>query len=36
MDFETGQGKVFPDFTFGSQAAEVEVDERRARSRCWP
>jgi CO/xanthine dehydrogenase Mo-binding subunit len=27
MDFETGQGKVFPDFTFGSQAAEVEVDE---------
>jgi CO/xanthine dehydrogenase Mo-binding subunit len=27
MDFETGQGKVFPDFTFGSQAFEVEVDE---------
>jgi CO/xanthine dehydrogenase Mo-binding subunit len=27
MDFETGQGKVFPDFTFGSQAAEIEVDE---------
>src|SRR5439155_20292045 len=27
MDFETGQGKVFPDFTFGAQAAEVEVDE---------
>jgi CO/xanthine dehydrogenase Mo-binding subunit len=27
MDFETGQGKVFPDFTFGSQAALVEVDE---------
>jgi CO/xanthine dehydrogenase Mo-binding subunit len=27
MDFETGQGKVFPDFTFGSQAVEVEVDE---------
>jgi CO/xanthine dehydrogenase Mo-binding subunit len=26
MDFETGQGKVFPDFTFGSQAVEVEVD----------
>ncbi len=26
MDFETGQGKVFPDFTFGSQAAEIEVD----------
>jgi CO/xanthine dehydrogenase Mo-binding subunit len=27
MDFETGQGKVFPDFTFGTQAVEVEVDE---------
>ncbi len=27
MDFETGQGRVFPDFTFGSQAVEVEVDE---------
>jgi len=27
MDFETGQGKVFPDFTFGAQAVEVEVDE---------
>jgi CO/xanthine dehydrogenase Mo-binding subunit len=27
MDFETGQGKVFPDFTFGAQAADVEVDE---------
>ena len=27
MDFETGQGKVFPDFTFGSQTADVEVDE---------
>ena len=27
MDFETGQGKVFPDFTFGSQAVDVEVDE---------
>jgi CO/xanthine dehydrogenase Mo-binding subunit len=27
MDFETGQGKVFPDLTFGSQAADVEVDE---------
>lgn len=26
MDFETGQGKVFPDFTFGSQAVEIEVD----------
>jgi CO/xanthine dehydrogenase Mo-binding subunit len=27
MDFETGRGRVFPDFTFGSQAVEVEVDE---------
>jgi CO/xanthine dehydrogenase Mo-binding subunit len=27
MDFETGQGRVFPDFTHGSQAVEVEVDE---------
>jgi CO/xanthine dehydrogenase Mo-binding subunit len=27
MDFETGQGKVFPDFTFGTQVADVEVDE---------
>jgi CO/xanthine dehydrogenase Mo-binding subunit len=27
MDFETGQGKVFPDFTFGSQTTDVEVDE---------
>jgi CO/xanthine dehydrogenase Mo-binding subunit len=27
MDFETGQGRVFPDFTFGTQAVEVEVDE---------
>lgn len=27
MDFETGQGRVFPDFTLGSQAVEVEVDE---------
>ena len=41
MDFETGQGKVFPDFTFGSQAAEVEVDERtgevavRALAACY-
>ncbi len=41
MDFETGQGKVFPDFTFGSQAAEVEVDERtgevavRALTACY-
>ncbi len=26
MDFETGQGKAFPDFTFGSQAVELEVD----------
>jgi CO/xanthine dehydrogenase Mo-binding subunit len=27
MDFETGQGKVFPDFTFGAQAVLAEVDE---------
>jgi CO/xanthine dehydrogenase Mo-binding subunit len=33
MDFETGQGKVFPDFTFGSQAVEVEVDEATGETR---
>ena len=27
MDFETGRGRVFPDFTFGSQAVELEVDQ---------
>jgi len=26
IDFETGQGQVFPDFTFGSHAVEVSVD----------
>jgi CO/xanthine dehydrogenase Mo-binding subunit len=26
VDFETGQGKVFPDYTFGAHAVEVEVD----------
>ncbi len=26
IDFETGQGQVFPDFTFGSHAVEVAVD----------
>ena len=26
MDFETGQGQVWPDFTFGTIATEVEVD----------
>ena len=26
IDFKTGQGQVFPDFTFGSHAAEVSVD----------
>jgi CO/xanthine dehydrogenase Mo-binding subunit len=26
IDFTTGQGQVFPDFTFGSHAAEVSVD----------
>ncbi|MDP6395630.1 MAG: xanthine dehydrogenase family protein molybdopterin-binding subunit [Desulfobacterales bacterium] len=27
IDFKTGQGKVFADFTFGTQAIEVSVDE---------
>ena len=26
VDFEKGQGKVFPDYTFGAHAVEVEVD----------
>lgn len=26
IDFETGQGQVFPDFTFGTHAVEVSVD----------
>lgn len=26
IDFKTGQGQVFPDFTFGTHAAEVSVD----------
>jgi CO/xanthine dehydrogenase Mo-binding subunit len=26
IDLETGQGQVFPDFTFGAQAVEVAVD----------
>jgi CO/xanthine dehydrogenase Mo-binding subunit len=26
IDFENGQGKVFPDYTFGAHAVEVEVD----------
>jgi xanthine dehydrogenase molybdenum-binding subunit len=26
VDFATGQGKVFPDYTFGAHAVEVEVD----------
>lgn len=26
LDLETGQGQVFPDFTFGAQAVEVAVD----------
>jgi CO/xanthine dehydrogenase Mo-binding subunit len=26
VDFETGQGKVFPDYTFGAHAVEIEVD----------
>ena len=27
IDFKTGQGKIFADFTFGTQAIEVSVDE---------
>ena len=26
VDFRTGQGQVFPDFTFGTHAAEISVD----------
>ena len=26
IDFKTGQGQVFPDFTFGTHAAEVAID----------
>jgi CO/xanthine dehydrogenase Mo-binding subunit len=26
IDFKTGQGQVFPDFTFGTHAAEISVD----------
>jgi CO/xanthine dehydrogenase Mo-binding subunit len=32
IDFKTGQGQVFPDFTFGSHAVEVAVDWRQGRS----
>ena len=31
IDFETGQGQVFPDFTFGTHAAEVSVDVETGR-----
>jgi CO/xanthine dehydrogenase Mo-binding subunit len=31
MDFKTGQGQVFPDFTFGSHAMEVSVDVETGR-----
>ena len=31
IDPETGQGKAFNDFTFGTQAVEVEVDEETGR-----
>jgi CO/xanthine dehydrogenase Mo-binding subunit len=33
IDPYTGQGKAFPDFTYGTQAAEVEVD--RETGRVW-
>jgi len=33
IDFKTGQGQVFPDFTFGSHAAEVAVDMETGRVR---
>jgi CO/xanthine dehydrogenase Mo-binding subunit len=31
VDFRTGQGQVFPDFTFGTHAAEVSVDAETGR-----
>jgi CO/xanthine dehydrogenase Mo-binding subunit len=31
LDFKTGQGQVFPDFTFGTHAAEVSVDVETGR-----
>jgi CO/xanthine dehydrogenase Mo-binding subunit len=33
VDFERGSGKVFPDYTFGAHAAEVEVDTETGRVR---
>jgi CO/xanthine dehydrogenase Mo-binding subunit len=33
IDFKTGQGQVFPDFTFGSHAVEVAVDVETGRAR---
>ena len=33
IDFTTGQGQVFPDFTFGSHAMEVAVDVETGRVR---
>jgi CO/xanthine dehydrogenase Mo-binding subunit len=33
IDFTTGQGQVFPDFTFGSHAVEVAVDVETGRVR---
>jgi CO/xanthine dehydrogenase Mo-binding subunit len=33
IDFKTGQGQVFPDFTFGSHAVEVAVDVETGRVR---
>jgi CO/xanthine dehydrogenase Mo-binding subunit len=33
IDLATGSGKVFPDYTFGAHAAEVEVDTETGRVR---
>ena len=33
IDFKTGQGQVFPDFTFGSHAVEVAVDTETGKVR---
>ncbi|MBW2064556.1 MAG: xanthine dehydrogenase family protein, partial [Deltaproteobacteria bacterium] len=33
IDFKTGQGQVFPDFTFGSYAVEVAVDTETGKVR---
>jgi len=36
IDFKTGQGQVFPDFTFGTHAMEVSVDVEREGVRVMP